>query len=185
MKRARETDHSPRTRHTPRFVDSHATCQPARKRQRLTPRSTLPAPSNTMKRKRSSNGKPDLKRRYSSGQDTVREIKRCRPDPHSRVQTRQRTACEDYCSCKPHHEDRHGLEAPTPLVQSPASVETEPDLIEELDISETPGMNGEAGKGPSTEESAPLRAELLGDGRCMVRIVRSDGRVDFYTLLPL
>lgn len=53
--------------------------------------------------------------------------------------------------------------------------------VEQIDISEASNIDHE----PETaEEDNPLQAHLLEDGRCVVRIQRPDGTIDYYFLHP-
>lgn len=203
--------HTPHTPHTPRHANFRTTSHPPRKRQRLTPRSSPAPPPHTPKRKRISVEKPARKRRSLAAQDANRPNKRFRQavddvnmvdtnintghhSIHSHVRKRRRTVRDDLRARKFQnggppcflHTSSQAMSALSPIAADISQPQKQPPApVEELDISETSNMDGGPGNGHDDDQYGPLHAELLEDGRCMVRIVRSDGRVDFYTLLPL
>ncbi|CAN8068006.1 unnamed protein product [Agarophyton chilense] len=73
---------------------------------------------------------------------------------------------------------------PTDSAPEESVVLTGEELVEEVDISLCSETEKQYIHDRERDEQNPVQAHLMGDGRCFVRIVRSDGAVDYYTLHP-
>lgn len=72
-------------------------------------------------------------------------------------------------------------QTPSCAEQSPIHL-TGDEELEVLDISESPDLPGADTNHANAAAPNPLEARLLDDGRCLVKILRPDGRTDFYCL---